>query len=300
MAVNRVYQMDCLAGLHQLAGQVSVIVTSPPYNIGTRYRSYDDSRPNGEYLAWMREVASACRKALADNGSLFLNVGGKPSDPITPLKVAQEFLLDSSVEGGLLLQNTIIWVKSIAIPKDDVPKSRTPPDDLTFGHYQPVNGPAYLNGCFEYIFHFSKSGRNELDRHAVGVTYQDKSNVERWCGEDLRDRGNTWFIPYETISQARPHPATFPSKLPEMCIRLHGRERVKLVVDPFMGVGSTALAALRAHVPFIGFEIDPEYVALAREQIRLARDDSAQVKTANSSSPTARKLSTTGVTRENH
>ncbi|HEU4985159.1 MAG TPA: site-specific DNA-methyltransferase, partial [Nitrososphaera sp.] len=92
--------------------------------------------------------------------------------------------------------------------------------------------------------------------------------IGRWKGakQDRRDRGNTWFIPYETIQSRkdRPHPATFPVKLPEMCIMLHGR--AGLVADPFTGIGSTALAAKKLGISFIGFEIDRSYLdeAIAR------------------------------------
>ena len=107
-----------------------------------------------------------------------------------------------------------------------------------------------------------------LDRLAIGVPYQDKSNVGRWkgAGQDLRCRGNVWFIPYKTIrdrSSQRPHPATFPLKLPEQCLRLHGVSRTKLVVDPFMGSGTTAVAAQRLNLPCIGFDVDEDYVRQA-------------------------------------
>jgi site-specific DNA-methyltransferase (adenine-specific) len=96
------------------------------------------------------------------------------------------------------------------------------------------------------------------------VPYQDKTNIGRWktAKQDKRDRGNTWFIPYETIQSKkdRPHPATFPTKLPEMCIKLHGIRDGLLVMDPFSGIGSTAIASLRLGVSFVGFDIDNGYI----------------------------------------
>ena len=108
-----------------------------------------------------------------------------------------------------------------------------------------------------------------LDRLAVGVEYQDKSNVARWNGakQDLRCRGNTWFVPYRTIQnrdKQRPHPATFPVKIPEMCVRLHGLERTRRVVDPFLGIGSSAVACVQLGVDFVGFETDTDYCAQAQ------------------------------------
>ncbi|MFX1564288.1 MAG: DNA methyltransferase, partial [Promethearchaeota archaeon] len=83
--------------------------------------------------------------------------------------------------------------------------------------------------------------------------------------------GNTWFIPYETIqrrSKERPHPATFPVKLPMMCIKLHRIKKDGLVLDPFMGLGSTAIACIRLGVDYVGFEIDESYIAFAERRIK--------------------------------
>jgi site-specific DNA-methyltransferase (adenine-specific) len=256
--------MDCLHGLPQIdSGSVDVIVTSPPYNIGKPYRSYNDVRPRNEYLDWMEQIAKACKSVLNENGSFFLNVGGKPSDPWVALDLADRF------HKHYMLQNTIHWIKSIAIPKADVGHYKAISDDIAVGHYQPVNSPRYLSNCHEYIFHFTKTGDVALDHLAIGVKYQDKTNVGRWkkASGDLRGRGNTWFIPYETVQIARVHPAVFPEKLPEMCIKLHGYKKNTLVLDPFMGTGSTALACQKLGVNYIGFEIDTTYVAIANKKL---------------------------------
>src|SRR5262252_9539251 len=108
----RFYLGDCLEVLRSLTpGSISVIVTSPPYNLGVRYRSYDDTMPRGRYLAWTGEWVRAAARVLSPSGSLFLNVGSKPTDPWTALDVAQ------AARPHLTLQNTIHWIKSIAIEK---------------------------------------------------------------------------------------------------------------------------------------------------------------------------------------
>ncbi|MCI4337093.1 MAG: site-specific DNA-methyltransferase [Thermoplasmata archaeon] len=257
---------------------VSVIVTSPPYNIGKGYRSYDDSKQPGAFLEWMDQVAAACHRVLEPKGSFFLNLGNKPSDPWWPLQVAARFR-----DGGFVLQNTIVWVKSIAISREEVGNHPGLVGDIAVGHYKPVNSRRYVNGLSEYVFHFTKGGDVELDKLGVGVPYQDKSNVSRWKagGPDLRDRGNVWFIPYDTIRESRPHPCVFPVKLPEMAIRLHGVSKTKLVLDPFLGTGSTALACDRLRVDFVGFEIDPEYVRLSEESLRAQRETAAEYRSAH-------------------
>lgn len=251
---------DCIAGMRERVpdGSVDVVVTSPPYNLGIAYNGYDDTQSREEYLAWMGEWAAEVKRVLADGGSLFLNVGSKPTDPLVP------FQLLGVMNSHFTLQNVIHWVKSIAIMKSEVGDYPGITQDVVVGHYKPINSKRFLNDCHEYVFHLTKQGGVQLDRLAVGVPYQDKTNVARWAndGHDRHCRGNTWFIPYETIQsrdKERPHPATFPVELPARCIRLHGIERAKLVMDPFLGIGSSAVACAKLGVPFIGFELTEDY-----------------------------------------
>jgi site-specific DNA-methyltransferase (adenine-specific) len=263
------YQKDCITGLKENISEksVDVIVTSPPYNIGIDYGSYNDALPREKYLLWMEEVGVVVRRALADDGSFFLNIGNKPKDQWIAWDVA------SALRKHFVLQNVIHWVKSIAISKADVGSYPNIAGDIAVGHFKPIVSERFLNDCHEYIFHFTKAGDMKLDKLAVGIPYQDKTNIGRWkaAKEDRRDRGNTWFIPYETIQSKskRPHPATFPVKLPKMCMKLHGN--AKLVVDPFSGIGSTAVAAMRLGVSFVGFEIDKEYIDAATARLEAAQ-----------------------------
>jgi len=258
---------DCVAGMAaQSAASVDVVVTSPPYNLGVAYGRHDDSAARHEYLAWCETWAAGVERVLAPGGSFFLNVGSKPTDPLVPFQVLEVMLRH------FRLQNTLHWVKSIAVMREDVGNYPGLEADLVAGHYKPINSPRFVNDCHEYIFHLTHRGDVPLERLAVGVPYRDKSNVGRWkgAGAGLHCRGNTWFLPYETIQRRdrdRPHPATFPVALPERCIRLHGLERVRLVLDPFLGIGSTAVACVRLGVPCLGFEIDPDYLAHARERV---------------------------------
>jgi site-specific DNA-methyltransferase (adenine-specific) len=266
----RFYLGDCLDLLDRLpAGSIDAIVTSPPYNLGIQYRTYDDTMPRDRYLAWTGEWVRRAADALAPAGSLFLNVGAKPTDPWTAMDVAQ------AARPYLRLQNTIHWIKSIAIEKALAGSRARLDEDLAVGHYKPINSRRFLHDCHEFVFHFTREGQTPLDRQAIGVPYQDKSNVGRWrtAASGVRCRGNTWFIPYETIQnreKERPHPATFPPKLPEMCLRLHGLDRIRTVADPFLGLGSTAVACAQLGVSFIGVEMDNGYLQEAVSRTRAA------------------------------
>jgi site-specific DNA-methyltransferase (adenine-specific) len=261
---------DCALGMLRLPSRsVDLVVTSPPYNLGISYGKYSDQQSRQSYLRWCRKWAEQVRRILKSNGSFFLNIGSAPSNPMLPHQIAMKL---TSAPGGLVLQNTIHWIKSITIEDRDAAVR-------SHGHFKPISSKRFLNDCHEYVFHFTKSGGIQLDRLALGVPYQDKSNIARWRhtrGSDLRCRGNTWFVPYETIQsrqKERPHPATFPVQLAEWCIKLHGPAaagRIETMLDPFLGIGNSAVAAQRCGVKkFIGFEIDEAYLAEAKRRLEV-------------------------------
>ena len=209
-ATLRFYHSDSLDLLPKLEpGSVDAIVTSPPYNLGVQYRSYHDALPGDRYLAWTKDWIALAARVLADNGSLFLNVGNTPTQPWTAFDVVAQ------ARHTLRLQNTIHWIKSIVIDQDMAGARAGLERDLAVGHYKPVNSKRFVNDCHEFIFHLSPSGRTPLDRHAIGVPYQDQSNVGRWRNGagGIRCRGNAWFIPYETIqNRARDRPDPTPRR----------------------------------------------------------------------------------------
>jgi len=190
---------------------------------------------------------------------LFLNIAGSHTKPWLPFEVAL------ALRDLFVLQNTFHWIKAISL---DEKKSA--------GHFKPVNSKRFVTNCHEFIFHFTKTGEVTLDRLSVGVDYADKTNVKRWKhtgGHDRRCRGNTWFIPYSTVQSFadRPHPAVFPVRLAENCIRL---TKARSVIDPFVGIGNCGLAAARCDVKdFVGIDLDEGYLATAKEILNHAGYD---------------------------
>jgi site-specific DNA-methyltransferase (adenine-specific) len=245
---------DCLTLMPAIAdGSVRIICTSPPYNVGTRYRLYDDRRPQGEYDAWLRRVFIECRRVLAPGGHLFLAAGHTPRQPQVAYNI-QRIALDYFV-----LQNQIVWIKSIAI------------DGSTRGHYRPVNGNKFLNRQWEMVFHFS-DGQAILDRKRVAVPHADRWSEARFARDGTGHcGGDVWFIPHPTINSregGQRHPASFPASLAERCLQLGGVDTSTLVLDPFVGTGATLAACRSLEAPAIGIEIDPVYCETAANLCR--------------------------------
>jgi len=265
---------DCLERLPLLPpASFDLVVTSPPYNLGIGYHSFKDTAPRAEFLEWCRAWAAEVKRVLTEDGSFFLNIGAAPANPLLPHQLVMA--LTDGPAPLFVLQNTFHWIKSISVETRD---GKT----LSAGHFKPINSKRFVNDCHEYVFHLTKTGNVPLARRAAGVPYQDKSNIARWGhtgGEDKRCRGNNWFIPYDTITSRdkdRPHPATFPIALVEQCIRLHGRESATRLLDPFLGIGTSALAAERQSIAhFTGIELDPHYLDAAKLRLEEQRQQSA-------------------------
>src|ERR1035437_2152331 len=171
---SRFFLSDCRDVFRHLpAHSVDVIVTSPPYNLGIEYNRYEDSLSQADYLAWTGEWVAAAARVLHPEGSLFLNVGAKPSEPWTALDVAQ------AVRPHLRLQNIIHWINSIAIDRASAGAAAGLSRDLAVGHYKPINSDRFLNDCHEFVLHFTPNGSPRPPRPAPGGARPAASSSRR-------------------------------------------------------------------------------------------------------------------------
>jgi site-specific DNA-methyltransferase (adenine-specific) len=236
------------------------IVTSPPYNIGKNYGNLvNDKKPMNEYLIWIKDIFHECKRVLKDDGSLFINLGYSNQYPWIAMDVAQKLRED------YVLQNQIIWVKNISIKND------------SYGHFKPINSNRYLNNTNEMIYHFTKTGDVPVERLAIGVPYVYKCNLKSRKDKekvkpDLRCRGNTWFIPYETIQNNKTerggHPASYPVELAETCIKLCLGDKKGNVLDPFIGTGTTLVAAKKLGLEGVGIDINQNFLKFSEERLK--------------------------------
>ena len=236
------------------------IITSPPYNIGIDYgEKVNDKKLRKDYLQWILDVFTECKRVLTDNGSLFINIGYTNIDPWIHMDVAQQ------LRSIFVLQNNFTWVKNISI------------DDTSHGHFKPINSKRFVNVTNENVYHFTKTGNVEVFRKSIGVPYMYKSNLSERnkkvnktgeVKEDKRCRGNSWFIPYKTIQSKEErgkHPASYPDELVKRCLKLSGATNV---LDPFLGSGTTLTAAKDIGiVRGTGIEINPNFVEFARKRV---------------------------------
>lgn len=252
--------LTCLKSLPEKS--FKCVVTSPPYNLNMKYgEGVNDRKPMDVYLAWLHDVFVECKRVMTDDGSLFVNVGYSSTEPWIAMDVANALRKD------FVLQNQFTWVKNISI------------GETSHGHFKPINSKRFVNVTNESVFHFTKRGDVELHRLAIGVPFMHKSNLHSRSEAkkdvvkpDCRCRGNTWFVPYETIQNNKKerggHPASYPVQLAEQCLQLcMGDTKEGRVLDPFVGTGTTLVAAKNLGLVGTGIDINPEFLAFARTRL---------------------------------
>lgn len=215
---------------------VSLMVTSPPYHVG---KEYDGAFSFEEYLALLKSVFTETHRVLQPGGRAVINVANLGRRPYLPLShVVTRIMHDI----GYFMRAEIIWRKG---------KGAT--GSCAWGSWKSASNPV-IRDVHEYCLCFSK-GRFDL------VT-RGKSTIT--AEEFMESTLSVWEIPPESARRVG-HPAPFPVELPRRFIELYTHAG-DLVLDPFIGSGSTAVAAVLSGRDYVGYDIDAEYVRLARQR----------------------------------
>ncbi len=218
---------------------VHLMVTSPPYNVG---KEYDSNLSLADYLAFLERVWREVYRLLVVGGRACINVANLGRRPYIPL----HGLIASSMQStNFLMRGEIIWNKAA---------SASP--STAWGSWKSASNPT-LRDVHEYILVFSKGAYKRPNPLGRQSTITDE--------EFLEFTKSVWTFPAEPASNIG-HPAPFPVQLPYRLIQLYSF-RDEVVLDPFMGSGQTALAALKAARHYVGYDINAEYVELAQRRI---------------------------------
>ncbi|HID29522.1 MAG TPA: site-specific DNA-methyltransferase [Desulfobacterales bacterium] len=254
------FEGDCLDLLPQIPnGFVKLVVTSPPYNLGKPYESRLDM---DEYLAQQRRAIEECIRVLDERGSICWQVGNYVDNgEIIPLDIVLYPIFASL---GLHLRNRIVW---------------------HFGHG--LHASKRFSGRYEVILWFTKTDEYTFNLDAVRVPqkYPKKKYFKgpkkgQFSGNPLgKNPSDVWGIPNVKANHVEKtiHPCQFPVELIERLV-LSMTDEGDWVLDPFLGVGTTAIAALMHNRKAIGAEIVPEYVEVAKERIRLAEEGKLRIR----------------------
>ncbi len=247
-AVNRIFRKssDTMDDLPDRS--VHLMVTSPPYNVG---KAYDEDLTLGEYRQFLKRVMAEAHRVLVPGGRVCFNLANLGRRPYLPLHA---FIIQDLLDLGFLMRGEIIWDKGASASSS-----------TAWGTWLSPANPT-LRDAHEYILVLSKD--------AFGRPPQEGRQPTITSAEFLELTRSVWRFPAEPARKVG-HPAPFPVELSHRCIQLYTYSE-EVVLDPFMGSGSTALAAVKAGRRFVGYELDALYCALAEGRIQAALDAKRQ------------------------
>ncbi len=249
-------------------GEVALVVTSPPYFAGKQYEEELEREgvPSSyaEYLQLLEDVFEDCKRVLEPGGRLAVNVANLGRKPYRSLA---SDVIDILQRLGLLLRGEVIWQKGEGAS-----------GSCAWGSYRSPANPV-LRDLTERVIIASK-GRFDRAvpsrvRQQEGRPYESTVTADEFMAATL----DVWQIPPENATRVN-HPAPFPTALPERLIQLYTYKN-DLVVDPFMGSGTTLVAANRLDRRYLGYDLDPSYVEIAKSRVRIEGHSHANVVQPN-------------------
>ena len=261
-------------------GSVALVVTSPPYFAGKQYE--EELEAEGvpatylEYLDLLRDVFAECVRKLEPGGRIAVNVANLGRKPYRSLSADVIRILEDDL--GLLLRGEIIWQKAEGAT-----------GSCAWGSFRSASNPV-LRDVTERIVVASKGrfdrARPVRRRADEGLPHESTLMTDDFMALTL----DVWSIPPESARRVG-HPAPFPVALPEQLIRLYTFAG-DLVLDPFMGSGSAMVAAANLGRRYAGYDLDPEYVAIARRRVA---EEALAVPVGTAASPARDDRTTMGV-----
>ena len=220
-----------------------LMITSPPYNVS---KEYDNDLSLEEYLNLLKNCFTETYRVLVDGGRACINIANIGRKPYIPLS---DYVSKIMIEIGFNMRGEIIWNKSAGAGIS-----------TAWGSFQSASNPI-LRDVHEYILIFSKGNyKRERDKEEKELR---KDNITK--EEFIEWTKSVWTMNTESAKRIG-HPAPFPEELPNRLIKLFSFTN-DIVIDPFMGSGTTAIAAIKNNRNFVGYEINKEYINLANNRI---------------------------------
>lgn len=222
---------------------IHLMITSPPYNVS---KDYDNDLSLEEYLGLLKNVFTETYRVLVNGGRACINVANLGRKPYIPLS---DFISRMMLEIGFNMRGEIIWNKAA---------SASP--STAWGSWQSASNPT-LRDVHEYILVFSKGDYKRNRKKEEKEFKTDTISKEQF----MEWTKSIWTMNAESARRIG-HPAPFPEELPFRLIQLFSFKN-DIILDPFIGSGTTAVASLRSGRKYIGFDTDRNYITLAENRI---------------------------------
>jgi site-specific DNA-methyltransferase (adenine-specific) len=241
--LNKIINSDSRKMADIQSDVVSLIITSPPYNVGKKYSEYDDKNGLDDYLEYLDKVWIECYRVLRPGGRLCINIANIGRAPYLPL---ESYFICHLEKIGFSMRGQIIWNKEASVG-----------NSTAWGSWMKPSNPT-LRDVHEYILVFQK-----LTSQLKKAVDSEESDINK--EEFIEFTKSIWSFPTESAKRIG-HPAPFPIELPRRCIKLFSYPN-DLILDPFSGSGTTCVSAKMEKRRYIGYEIDESYVEISNKRL---------------------------------
>ena len=251
--LNTIIQGSCENMKDIPNNSLHLMITSPPYNVS---KEYDNDLSLEEYLNLLKNCFAETYRVLVDGGRACVNIANIGRKPYIPLS---DYVSKIMIEIGFNMRGEIIWNKSAGAGIS-----------TAWGSFQSASNPI-LRDVHEYILIFSKGNyKRERDKNEKEFR---RDNISK--EEFIEWTKSVWTMNPESAKRIG-HPAPFPEELPNRLIKLFSFTN-DIVLDPFMGSGTTAIAAIKNSRNFVGYEINEEYINLANNRIEKWKEKNSEI-----------------------
>lgn len=246
MYYNKIYNEDCIKGMEKIPDEsIDLTITSPPYNLGIKYEGYDDNLSKEEFSEFIQLLCNQLYRITKVGRRVCINVPFITKDGITNARISADQLVQNCLDkAGFIFREKIIWNKK-GVSK------RT-----AWGSYQLPSCPWIVYPTELILVYYKKTDRIQVEREKATLSKKDFKDCTY----------NIWWVELEG-EKSKDHPASFPDEIPRRLINFYSYKG-DLILDPFLGVGTTCIVAKMLEREYVGFEQSSIYYDIALEKLK--------------------------------
>lgn len=245
MNINQIYNEDCIQGMKKIPNEfIDLTITSPPYNLGVAYDEYNDNLSIEEYKKCVQAMCNELYRLTKLGGRVCINVPLITKDYGKGYRVSADQLYQNCLdEAGFIFREKIIWNKKGVCKRN------------SWGSYLLPSCPWMVYPTEVILVYYKEKAKIRIDRELVTITKEDF----------IESSYSIWWVEIKGVNKNE-HPAVMPEEIPRRLVNFYSYKG-DIVLDPFLGIGTTCIVAKNLNRRYLGFEMSSDYYNKALKQL---------------------------------